>query len=84
MTYVTDPAERERIIRGMVDRIVDHCDPEQVILFGSHARGTADEQSDVDLLVILREPPHNKRQATVDLYRTLTGSKLPKDIRPLA
>ncbi|MCL5102811.1 MAG: nucleotidyltransferase domain-containing protein [Armatimonadetes bacterium] len=30
-------------------------DPERVYLFGSHARGTARENSDVDLLVIERE-----------------------------
>lgn len=80
MAFVTDPHERARIIDGMVRRIVDHCDPAQVILFGSHARGTADEQSDVDLLVVLREAPANKHRAAADLYRALIGSELPKDI----
>ena len=36
----------------IVQRIVDRFDPERVILFGSHARGDATEQSDVDLLVV--------------------------------
>ncbi|MBI5527809.1 MAG: HEPN domain-containing protein [Deltaproteobacteria bacterium] len=34
------------------DRIVRSYDPERIILFGSWARGEADETSDVDLLVI--------------------------------
>lgn len=33
-------------------RLVDAFDPEKIILFGSQARGTADERSDVDILVI--------------------------------
>jgi predicted nucleotidyltransferase len=32
--------------------IVENFHPEKIILFGSQARGTADNHSDVDLLVI--------------------------------
>ena len=80
MGFTTDPEERARIIEGMVQKIVDHCDPAQVILFGSSADGTVDEHSDVDLLVVLREPPANRRRAATGIYRCLIGSKLPKDI----
>jgi predicted nucleotidyltransferase len=34
-------------------RIVQEFHPQRVILFGSHANGTATEDSDVDLLVIM-------------------------------
>src|SRR5437870_6849684 len=37
----------------MVRRIVKKFKPEQVILFGSHARGEAGPDSDVDLLVVM-------------------------------
>jgi predicted nucleotidyltransferase len=40
-------------IQAVVDRIAEVYDPECVVLFGSHARGTATSDSDVDLLVIL-------------------------------
>ena len=40
-------------IREMVRRLVKEFDPDQIILFGSHARGDAGPDSDVDLLVIL-------------------------------
>ncbi len=80
MGFVTDPEERARIIQGMVQRIVDHCDPAQVILFGSSADGTYDDQSDVDLLVVLRERAANKLDASIGLYQALIASELPKDI----
>jgi len=40
-------------IGRMVKRIVKKFQPEQVILFGSHARGDAGPDSDVDLLVVM-------------------------------
>jgi len=40
-------------IGRMVKRIVNQFQPEQVILFGSHARGDAGPDSDVDLLVVM-------------------------------
>jgi len=40
-------------IRELCDRIVREFHPERVILFGSYARGDADEDSDVDLLVVM-------------------------------
>jgi predicted nucleotidyltransferase len=43
------PAE----IARLVQRIVQQFDPEQVILFGSHARGDAGPDSDIDLLVVM-------------------------------
>ena len=36
----------------IVDKIVDHCKPEKIILFGSFARGEGRSDSDIDLLVI--------------------------------
>jgi predicted nucleotidyltransferase len=33
--------------------LVDRFQPEQVLLFGSHAWGTPDQYSDVDLMVII-------------------------------
>jgi predicted nucleotidyltransferase len=43
----------EQAIEAMVQRLVEHFAPDQIILFGSHARGTATPDSDVDLLVVV-------------------------------
>ena len=41
-------------IRAVAQLIADRFDPEQIILFGSHARGNAGSHSDIDLLVVLK------------------------------
>lgn len=40
-------------IRQMTNRIAKRFKPDKIVLFGSHARGTAGPDSDVDLLVIM-------------------------------
>ena len=42
----------ESVLQAITDVIVRCCNPEEVVLFGSHAKGTAGVTSDVDLLVI--------------------------------
>ena len=41
-------------IQAVAQLIADRFDPEQIILFGSHARGNAGSHSDIDLLVVLK------------------------------
>ena len=43
-------------LSSLADKIVDVVQPLQVILFGSQARGTAGEDSDVDLLIVGERP----------------------------
>ena len=41
-------------IQSACNRIVGHFHPEKIILFGSYAQGTPSEDSDVDLLIVMR------------------------------
>jgi len=66
-------------IQIMVDRIVQAFQPERIQLFGSHARGQARPESDVDLLVVLAEVP-DKRGLAVRIRRILAGLPVAKDI----
>ena len=43
------------LLEQAVDRLKAEFQPEQIFLFGSHAWGTPNEDSDVDLMVIVRE-----------------------------
>lgn len=53
--------------------------PAKVILFGSHARGDADEGSDFDFLVIEREVENRSAEA-IKLRRALRGFGAPVDV----
>ena len=73
----------DSLIREMVATIVREADPDTVILFGSRARGNAGADSDVDLLIVEREPfsPHrSRRQETARLYLALRKLAIPKDL----
>ena len=67
------------LISTMTERIVRDFHPVQIILFGSHARGEAHPQSDVDLLVVFSELT-DKRKTAVDIRRTLADLPMAKDI----
>lgn len=78
MRTVTD-----ELLNGMVRSIVDEVDPEQVILFGSRARGDSREKSDVDLIVIGAQPfgpERSRHKEIVRLHRAVVGSRVAVDI----
>ena len=73
----------DEIIGQMARRIVQEVAPEQIVLFGSWARGDAQEGSDVDLLVIEREPfgpQRSRRQEAARIWRCLSPFRVPTDI----
>jgi predicted nucleotidyltransferase len=63
----------------MVRRIVKRFHPDRVILFGSHARGTAGPDSDVDLLIVM-SVTGSKREKQLEVRRALHEFKVSKDI----
>ena len=69
----------ETFIPIMVDRIVEGFQPSRLVLFGSHARGTTTESSDVDLLVILPNVSE-KRDTAIEIRRALGDLPVCKDI----
>ena len=56
-------------IRRYVRQIVERFHPDRVILFGSHAYGTPDEGSDVDLLVVM--PAKNELSQSIRIRQAL-------------
>lgn len=73
----------DALLRQMTDAIVEAVDPQQVILFGSHARGDARPDSDIDLLIVESAPfgPNRDRGAEeTRLWRTLAKFHVAKDI----
>lgn len=69
----------EKAIKEMVKRIVRQFHPEKIILFGSHARGTSESDSDVDLLVVM-SVKGSKRKTQLKIRTMLHDIRLSKDV----
>ena len=61
------------------DAIVAEINPDKIILFGSYARGDQNEHSDIDLM-ILKKNPGNVRQVASKVYISLRFVQKPLDI----
>lgn len=75
--------ERKRIpmktIRAIAKHIADRFNPEQIILFGSHAYGKPSAWSDVDLLVVM-DTPKGEMDAILEVGRDLPRTVFRVDI----
>jgi UTP:GlnB (protein PII) uridylyltransferase len=69
----------ESEIQALADRIAREFRPQKIILFGSHARGEARPDSDVDLLVIIDSEQHPSRTAAEITCRVHPG-RYPLDL----
>ncbi|MBF0327874.1 MAG: nucleotidyltransferase domain-containing protein [Nitrospirae bacterium] len=69
----------QNYINEMVARIVTQFAPERIILFGSHARGDAGVDSDIDLLVVM-PVKGSKRKMQLQIQSALYDIRVPKDI----
>lgn len=65
--------------RELCRRVVELCQPERIILFGSYAAGNQSEESDLDLLVI-KENIASKHRESVAIWQALRDIPLAKDI----
>ena len=63
-------------LASLAERIIDLANPRQVILFGSRARGTAKEDSDIDLLIIGDRSPDAKWSRRREIGRIRRGLPL--------
>jgi predicted nucleotidyltransferase len=72
-------AKQPPYLSEVVDRIVRKFHPVKIILFGSWARGSAREDSDLDLLIVLAKTDHT-RKAAIQIGNSLSNLPVAKDI----
>jgi uncharacterized protein len=71
----------EEIIQEATRRLVEKFRPDRIILFGSYARGTADDYSDVDFMVITEAAKRaNRHKMMAQMDGALRGLRIAKDI----
>jgi predicted nucleotidyltransferase len=58
------------VIKQIVSLITSQVSPEKIILFGSYARGDNTKNSDVDILIVMKNL-ENERKITGLLYKSL-------------
>jgi predicted nucleotidyltransferase len=69
------------LLNEIVQRLVNALHPEKIYLFGSHAYGQPNDDSDVDLFIIVNDSDLPPRMKAVEGYRALRGILVPKDIK---
>jgi len=61
-------------------RLTEALAPEQVFLFGSHARGDAGPDSDLDFLVVVSQSQETRYERAVAARRAIRGIAVPADV----
>ncbi len=71
------------VLDAMAKKIAENVDPNEIYVFGSYARGTADKNSDIDLLIVV-DPPYmqkyGRREVLRAIRRSLASFDYPKDL----
>ena len=69
----------ESLVKEIVRRILAATAPDKIILFGSAATGGMTRDSDIDLLIVERDPG-DRRKKSVRLREMLCGLGYPFDV----
>lgn len=69
------------LLEEVTCRLVDEFHPEQIILFGSHAWGMPDGNSDIDLVVVVPDSDLSPHLRAAHAYRALRGLPIPIEVR---
>jgi predicted nucleotidyltransferase len=68
------------LLEKAVERLKNEFQPEAIYLFGSHAWGTPTDDSDLDLMVIVRDSGEKAIRRMQRAHRCLSGLGFSKDV----
>lgn len=69
----------EALVQEIVHRVLSVSRPDRIIIFGSAATGEMTRDSDIDLLVVERNPGDQRRES-VRIHKALRGLGYPFDV----
>ncbi|MHA1520424.1 MAG: nucleotidyltransferase domain-containing protein [Promethearchaeota archaeon] len=68
------------LMQDIIFRIIKVCNPEKIILFGSYSTQNFDQDSDIDLLIILKISKLPRHQRSIPINLELSNIVFPMDI----
>ncbi len=71
---------RRQDIVNWCERVAREFRPDQIFLFGSYAHGTPDEDSDVDVLVVMALPRGRRDVRQAAVIRARVRASFPMDV----
>ena len=74
------PQLNDSILADITQRLVAALNPQQILLFGSHAWGHPTDDSDADLLVVVEESDEPGYRLAQRAYRALYDVRFPCDV----
>src|SRR5437588_4612828 len=74
---------RPAVPRELLDPVVEYFKPQRVILFGSHARGDAGRDSDIDLLVVVDDDTPLQAFSAKSVYQARSAYHGAADVFPI-
>ena len=69
----------QEVLNMLVSKIADFSSPDKIILFGSYANGNANNNSDLDILVI-KDSDKPRPERAAEIRKALFGFMIPMDI----
>jgi predicted nucleotidyltransferase len=70
----------KELINEMTNRLKDALHPLKIYLFGSHAAGNADQDSDVDLLIVVPDTNQSRHDLALKARANLREFIIPMDL----
>jgi predicted nucleotidyltransferase len=71
---------QRREIKSWCERVAQEIRPDKIVLFGSYARGTPTEDSDVDVLVVMPLPRGQRDVRQAAAIRERVRASFPMDV----
>jgi len=71
------------IIKKIIDTLIEKYHPTKIVLFGSYVYGIADEDSDIDLLIIKDTDKERRVDRFVEVKRLIFDPEIKIPVSPL-